>query len=169
MKIGNRKYCLYQPRLWPNLGFHNSEGALHSRHVLITVSYVVCRQYWQRGTRFMEAIYLACPRGLLSSQGFPIPPPRLAVSGFVSPSLGLHCRICSPGTARFVLLWWRICYGRKLFLSHPGECPLGQNKCYDKFIIKYSFTSFISLRPNSPNMKHYPPFISQCWPDPRPP
>ena len=75
MKIGNRKCCLYQPRLWPNLGFHNSEGALHSRHVLITVSYVVCRQYWQRGTRFMEAIYLACPRGLLSSQGFPIQPP----------------------------------------------------------------------------------------------
>ena len=42
------------------------------------------------------------------------------------------------------------------------------NKCYDKFIIKKSFISFISLRHNSPNMKSYPPFISQCCPDPRP-
>ena len=55
------------------------------------------------------------------------------------------------------------------FLVIRVNAPLGQNKCYDKFIIKYSFISFISLRPNSPNMKHYPPFISQCWPDPRPP
>ena len=52
------------------------------------------------------------------------------------------------------------------FLVIRVNAPLGQNKCYDKFIIKYSF---ISLRPNSPNMKHYPPFISQCCPDPRPP
>ena len=46
-----------------------------------------------RETRFMEAIYLACPRGLLSFRGIftpPTPPPflpQLAVSGFVSPPL----------------------------------------------------------------------------------
>ena len=80
----------------------------------------------------MEAIYLACPRGLLSFRGIFAPPfhscpARCVRICFPSPSpapcSGLHCRICSPGTARFVLLRWRICYGRKLFLSHTGECP----------------------------------------------
>ena len=95
-------------------------------------------------------------------------PPRLAVSGFVSPSLGLHC------TAGFVPLGQLDLFSSdegfvtegNYFLVIRVNAPLGQNKCYDKFIIKYSF---ISLRPNSPNMKHYPPFISQCCPDPRPP
>ena len=34
----------------PNLRFHYSEEALHGSRVVIRVSYVVCRQYWQRNS-----------------------------------------------------------------------------------------------------------------------
>ena len=72
----------------PNFWFHYSEEALHNSCVLIRVSYVVCRQYWQRNSIYGSNIPCLPSRASFLQRDFYLPLlPQLAVSGFVSPPL----------------------------------------------------------------------------------